>query len=74
MLTIGMKVLVEQIAEGILCGLKRDGWLPADLAACKRPTETVDEMRARFALERARNIVSGIQAEVDLAAELAEAA
>ena len=74
LLAIDMAALIKSIAEGIHCGLVRDGWLPADLAACQRPSETADAMRWRFALERARNIAAYIKAESDLAAELVEAA
>lgn len=64
-----MQALIASIAEGILVGLKRDGWLPADLSSCQRPNESVDSMLRRFAQERARNIVAGIYAEQELADE-----
>lgn len=73
-ITTDMATLVAHIADGIHAGLVRDGWLPKDLAACQRTTETVDEMLWRFARERANNITFGIQAETEMAAELAEAA
>lgn len=74
-----MKVLIDsadliaQIADGILVGLNRDGWRPADLAACQRSTETIEHMRMRFALERARNIALPIVFEAEMAAEDAQA-
>lgn len=64
--------LIEQIAAGIYAGLNRDGWLPADLAACQRPNETVSDMRMRFALERAKNIAMPIMFEAEMAAEDAQ--
>lgn len=72
--TIDSDDLIAQIADGIFAGLNRDNWLPADLAACKRPNESSEDMRMRFALERAKNIALPIIFEAELAEEDAQVA
>lgn len=68
-ITIDSKELAAIIESMLTSGMARDNWLPANLAACQREGETVDQMRARFAHERANNIRTIVEVEAQLASE-----
>ena len=68
-ITIDSKALAGIIEDMLTSGMARDNWLPANLAECQRPGESIDAMRKRFAHERANNIRTIVEVEAALAAE-----
>jgi hypothetical protein len=64
-LNIAHEKLIAEIADGIELGLERDGWKPTKIVE----SDLHPKYRRMFAMERARNIVSGIMNEQTLAEE-----